>query len=123
MQAGANCKQQRRTCSITIPACRHKFHLECVAVQLADVVRKLLNIFGDALISVGEAAKSRGSIVSTVTAVLLVQVVGQSTLECNLNPFLHVLETTVHCCRGNGNTSKGSQEPGKLRKVLQAAPQ
>lgn len=95
-------------------ALRAQVHLERVAVQLTDVVGELLNIFSNTLVSVGEAAKGRGSIVGTVAAVLLVQMVGQSALESNLNPFLHVLETAVHHCSGNGNASKCSQEPGEL---------
>ena len=97
----------------------HSPHLERVAVQLTDVVRELLHIFSDALVCVGKAAKGGGSIVGTVAAVLLVQMVGQSALESNLDPFLHVLQTAVHHCSGDRNASKGSQEPGKLRKVLQ----
>lgn len=83
-------------------------YLECVAVQLADVVCKFLDILSDTLVSVGEATKSRCCIVCTIAAILLVQVVGQSALESNLNLFLHVLETTVHHCRRDGNPSKGS---------------
>lgn len=120
LQAIANCNPQSRTQGFTTPPSRRKSHLKGVAIQLTDVVCKLFNILGDTLVSVGETTKGGGSIVGTVAAVLLVQMVGQSALERNLNPFLHVLETTVHHCRRDGDTSKGSQEPSKLRKLLQA---
>ena len=95
-------------------------YLEGVAVQLTDVVRKLLDVFCDALVCVGEASQGRCSIVGAVAAVLLMQMMRQSALEGYLDSFLHVLQAAVdHCCR-DCHTSECGQQAGKLRKVLQS---
>ena len=100
-------------CPKCIAAC-----LEGVAVQLTDVVRKLLHILCDALICIGQASQSRCSVVGAVAAVLLVQMVRQPALESYLDPLLHVLQAAVDCCCRNGHTSKNGQQTGKLRKIL-----
>ena len=89
-------------------------YLEGVAVQLTDVVRKLLDV------CVGEASQGRCSIVGAVAAVLLMQMMRQSALEGYLDSFLHVLQAAVdHRCR-DCHTSECGQQAGKLRKVLQS---
>ena len=92
--------------------------LEGIAVQLTDVIRKLLHILCDALICVCQASQSGCSIVGSVAAVLLVQVVRQAALKSYLNPLLHVLKAAVDCRCWNGNTSKSGQQASKLREVL-----
>ena len=92
--------------------------LEGVAIQLTDVICELLHILCDTLICIGQTSQSGCSVVGTVAAILLVQMVGQAALESYLNPLLHVFEAAVHCCCRDGNTGKDSQQTGKLRKVL-----